>query len=154
MSLYLLRHAEAVSEADDLSDESRFLTVRGRDTARRLGATLASLGIVPTAIVSSPLVRAVQTAEIVRHAAGFDATLAIHEGLAPGRSVGRFVGELAALEGALLVGHEPSLSRLAASITGAIAFPGFDKAEAVCVDRGAVVWRLLPSDSAPRISAT
>ena len=63
MRVTLIRHAEAGDDAP--RDESRALTVRGRADARRLGRALARRGVRFTLIVTSPLVRAVQTAEIV-----------------------------------------------------------------------------------------
>ena len=63
MRVTLIRHGEAGDDAPD--DESRALTVRGRSDTRRVGRVLARRGIRFSLIVSSPLVRAVQTAEIV-----------------------------------------------------------------------------------------
>src|SRR6478752_7669852 len=63
MRVTLIRHAEAGDDAP--RDEARALTSRGRADARRLGRVLARRGVRFSTIVTSPLVRAVQTAEIV-----------------------------------------------------------------------------------------
>ncbi len=63
MKLYLLRHAAAVDVA--LSDAERELTREGREEARIAGAALAELGVKVSHILTSPLVRARQTADIV-----------------------------------------------------------------------------------------
>ena len=61
MNLYMIRHAEAVPEAE--TDEARELTDNGREQARRVAAALQRLGVKLDAVVSSPLVRARQTTE-------------------------------------------------------------------------------------------
>src|SRR6202043_1937585 len=63
MKLYLLRHATAVDVAS--SDAERELTREGREEARIAGAALTELGVKLSRILTSPLVRARQTAEIV-----------------------------------------------------------------------------------------
>jgi len=71
MKLYLLRHATAVDVA--LSDAERELTREGREEARIAGAALAELGVKVSHILTSPLVRARQTAEIVAKVLKFPA---------------------------------------------------------------------------------
>src|SRR3954466_7196461 len=63
MNLYLIRHAEAADPAEHATDEERPLTDRGRDQAKRLGAALARHEVRPAVVLTSPLVRARQTAE-------------------------------------------------------------------------------------------
>ena len=63
MNLYLLRHAEAEEEA--ASDGERKLTERGREQARTIGRFCARNDLYPEKIITSPLVRAQQTAKIV-----------------------------------------------------------------------------------------
>jgi len=67
MKMGLIRHAEAVDigEAGTTNDYDRMLTEHGREQAQALATSLQRLGIVPGLILSSPLVRAWQTAEIV-----------------------------------------------------------------------------------------
>jgi phosphohistidine phosphatase len=114
MDLYLLRHAEA-GEAP--LDEDRELTERGRGQVHAVVAGIEWLDLQFTAILSSPLPRAVQTAQPIADA------LAVHletvEELAPGNSAEDAV-ELLDKRGdrVLLVGHEPQLSGIAQTITG------------------------------------
>src|SRR5262249_9528193 len=65
MKVLLIRHTHAVDGDEALDDEARWLTAKGRTLARAVGARLRDDEIVPDAIVTSPLVRAVQTAELV-----------------------------------------------------------------------------------------
>ncbi|MBM4360660.1 MAG: histidine phosphatase family protein [Deltaproteobacteria bacterium] len=159
MPVYLMRHAEAVPEAMSLADESRYLSDSGRAAALAMGEASGRLGIAIAAVVSSPLVRAVQTAELV--ALGLASvspsqgtpgsrSVRIHESLAPGRGTRRIFADLAELEGALLVGHEPSLSALAGQLTSEPRFAAFEKAQLVALEGGGATWTLLPGDREPR----
>jgi phosphohistidine phosphatase SixA len=66
MKLYLVRHAIAEDRTPDHEDDSmRPLTDKGRDKMRRIASGLKSLGVTPDLIVSSPYVRASQTASIL-----------------------------------------------------------------------------------------
>jgi phosphohistidine phosphatase SixA len=115
MKLYLVRHAEAVSGAPE--DESRRLTEEGREQARELARRLAGEGVRPAAILSSPLVRARETAEILGRELGVDP--AVEDRLRPGATAGR-VRE--AVEGrgevVIAVGHQPDCGEIAAELTG------------------------------------
>ena len=73
--IVLVRHADAVSEGPGLPDEHRYLSAAGRQQSRELGALLAEAGIVVGAAVASPLVRAVQTGELVLAAIGWGGPL-------------------------------------------------------------------------------
>ena len=114
MRLFLVRHAEA---APGEPDALRELTPAGRDQARALGMELAANGIRPEVILTSPLVRARQTAETVSLAVGVP--VEIDERLGPGATA-ESVEE--AVEGrgetVLAVGHQPDLPRIAAQLTG------------------------------------
>jgi phosphohistidine phosphatase len=111
--LHLLRHAHAGDpDAWEGDDALRPLTQKGRRQSERLGRFLAERGIRPDVIVSSPKVRALQTAEIV--AAGLGMTVRLDERLADGfgkRELWASLDELGARE-PMLVGHDPDLSEL------------------------------------------
>ena len=123
MDLYVLRHGIA-AERDGRrypDDDLRPLTPKGVARMRREAAGMRALGVRPDAIVSSPLVRAMQTAEIARDALG--AALSVSEALTPGAHPALLLAELAATRGdgeaVMVVGHEPHLSRLVAfALTG------------------------------------
>jgi len=128
----LIRHAEAGDDAP--RDESRALTARGRADARRLGRALARRGVRFTAIVTSPLVRAVQTAEIVAAATEFRGRMPATDVLVPEASASDVVALLAKIadeKSVALVAHEPILSAVAAALTRKGRYPALRKAEAL-----------------------
>jgi phosphohistidine phosphatase len=118
MNLYLLRHGIAVAKDDPkiTTDEERPLTKKGVKRMRKAAKGLRALKIDFDRILTSPLVRARETAEIVARAAKLEKRLEeIHE-LAPQTPVEELVSSLAAYresENILLVGHEPLLSETA-----------------------------------------
>ncbi len=114
MRLYLVRHAEAASgEPDDL----RSLTAVGRKTARALGARLAAEGARPDAVLSSPLLRARETAAELCRALGCEPEA--DERLAPGATA---VDVRAAVadrgDEVVVVGHQPDCGQIAAELSG------------------------------------
>jgi len=128
----LIRHAEAGDDAP--RDESRALTARGRADARRLGRALARRGVRFTTIVTSPLVRAVQTAEIVAAATEFRGRMPATDVLVPEASAGdvvAFLAKIADEKSVALVAHEPILSAVAAALTRKGRYPALRKAEAL-----------------------
>ncbi len=112
MRLYLVRHAEA---QPGTPDSLRPLTPTGREQARELGELLAEAG--PSVVLSSPLLRARETAAAIAKAAG--AELRVDERLAPGAVL---TDLLAAAEGLpeplVAVGHQPDCGDIAAALTG------------------------------------
>ena len=137
MRLVLVRHAVAVPASPALSDDARYLSPPGREAARALGARLRAEAVALDAILASPLVRAVQTAELLAAAVGFAGLVEATDLLGPGGSIQR-AADLAETRGAAvaLVGHEPAISALAAFLTGRPSFPPFRPAQAVLVDDG------------------
>lgn len=111
MRLYLVRHAEAAAGEPD---ELRRLTTAGRDAARELGDRLAERQ--PTAVVSSPLLRARETAELIARACRLTATA--DDRLAPGATV-ETLREAATGKGetVVAVGHQPDCSEIVFALT-------------------------------------
>lgn len=119
MLLYLCRHAKA---APGEPDAARELAPEGREQALALGELLAARPDVPVLVLSSPLVRARQTAEAIARATG--APLRIEERLAPGATAPALVAALAGEKGPVAtVGHQPDCSEIAVALTGSD--PGF-----------------------------
>lgn len=122
MELYLIRHTEAVplGEQGITNDDDRPLTERGEQTARDVGRGLRQRGIAFDKLVTSPLLRARQTAEgILRDWPGAP-ELTVCEDLVPDGSskrVGRFLRDLAG-ERIGLVGHMPQLGIMTAWLIG------------------------------------
>jgi len=103
-------------------DAERPLTGNGRARMERGARGMAHLGLTFDAILSSPYVRARQTAEIVAAILGNPRSLVVEEALASGAhwtNVRRALASSTAGPSILLVGHEPDMSRIAADILGA-----------------------------------
>ena len=112
MRLYLVRHAEAAQgEPDDL----RPLTFAGREAARALGLRLGAEGVRPDAIITSPLLRARETAAEIGRALG--CSVEADERLAPGATTDD-VREAVAGRGStvVVVGHQPDCGEIAAEL--------------------------------------
>jgi phosphohistidine phosphatase len=114
MELYLVRHAEA---AGGEPDELRPLTPAGREQARSLGERLRESGVRPDAILTSPLLRARETAALVGRELGVEAVP--DERLAPGATADAVTSAIDGRgETIIVVGHQPDCSRIAAALTG------------------------------------
>lgn len=158
MRLLLVRHAQAVEPPSVPADTLRWLTPDGRGTMRGVTGALEELGLRWTHIFSSPLVRAVQTAEILASPAWFDGPVEVHRMLAPDEgSVAQVLSLLTDLGPdafPVLVGHEPGIRLVTGHLLGADAFPAF-RTGGVCLVRwmvGALAeleWRLDPDDRRP-----
>ena len=131
MQILIIRHGQAVEEAVGLGDAGRWLTAKGRKVTRKVGRWLGkSEKRRPAVIWTSPLVRALQTAELIAAGVGYEGELKACAELSPGRDPGDLIKLLssAEIDGALaLVGHEPSLSLLANALLGDVGFSGFKK---------------------------
>jgi len=121
--LYLIRHGIAEDRGDQWPDDNkRPLTEDGMERLRREARGLACLGVTFDVMLTSPLVRTRQTAEVI--ASAFDARphIVAADSLAPG---GTFQAVAADLEKhakktrLALVGHEPDIGALAARLVGA-----------------------------------
>jgi phosphohistidine phosphatase len=111
MKLVLIRHAEA---APGSPDELRALTPEGHEQARRLGDRLRADGIEPDAVLSSPLLRARETAIDL----GFGPPEP-HDELLPGATADDVRAVLAGRgETVVVVGHQPDCGEIAAALTG------------------------------------
>ncbi len=119
LKLYFFRHGKA--EGHGLKDDSeRALTAIGVRETQQAGQVLASLGVVPTRLLCSPRVRAKQTADILGSALG--QTAVITDLLNFNFNLSALAELLAGLgkeDDVLFVGHEPSLSAIVTSLTGA-----------------------------------
>jgi phosphohistidine phosphatase len=128
--LFLVRHAEAEPGEPD---ELRKLTANGRRQARELGARLAAEGASGAVVVTSPLLRARETAEEIARALG--TTPAPDDRLAPGATAEAVRDAAGDHDGESLVaiGHQPDCGRIAAALTGGPE-PAFPTAGVVVID--------------------
>lgn len=121
MNLYLLRHGIAVEPNASGKDAERPLTPRGRRRLSQIARAMGSLKISFDLILSSPYVRAQQTAETVARSLKLRKKLELFEALTPGGNPQALIQHLNGLrpkpKNILLVGHEPYLSKLVALLT-------------------------------------
>ena len=120
--LYLIRHGLAEERGDAWPDDTRRpLTEEGMSRLRKGARGLVRLGVTLDVVLTSPLVRARQTADIVAAAFNVRPTIAVIESLVPGGSVQAVLTDLEAharRASIALVGHEPGMGELAARLTG------------------------------------
>lgn len=120
MRLFFLRHGIAEPGHNGLDDFDRALTPEGRAELDGIARGLRRLKVRPQPLLSSPLVRARQTAEVVAPILG--ATVELTDELATGATFGAFrrlVARYANAQSIMLVGHEPGFSHTAAELIGA-----------------------------------
>jgi phosphohistidine phosphatase len=135
--LWLLRHAEA---ADSAPDDERPLTDRGVGQAEAAGRALEALGTTLDACLSSPKLRALQTAQLACGPLGVEVTVDRRLAGAPFD-----VDELTTgLDDVLLVGHDPSFSLTLHDLTGAQA--RMKKGGLAGIHKGELVVLLRPSE--------
>jgi len=154
--LYLIRHGVAEERGDAWPDDAkRPLTEEGMDRLRKEARGLSRIGVSFDVILTSPLVRARQTAEII--GAGLDPRphLVNIESLALDGSYAAVMTDLGKhdkRERIALVGHEPSIGELAARLTGSRHPIPFKKGAICCIEvdtlppagPGALRWFLSP----------
>ncbi|MGI0078844.1 MAG: phosphohistidine phosphatase SixA [Nitrososphaerales archaeon] len=119
MIVYAMRHGEAETKAESpkKSDQSRRLTSEGRKQVKNVCEVAKTLGARPNVIISSPFVRAKQTAEIASGILNTDADLKSDNCLEPGSSVDEIYMALSKLkknDEVVLVTHLPILGHFIA----------------------------------------
>jgi len=121
IELYVVRHGIAVEEGPGGPDAVRPLSSKGRRRFQKAARAFGDLGRKLDLVLTSPLVRAVQTAEILAGAAE-PREVAVLEELAPGVGIAQLLEALAKRMGksktVALVGHEPQLSSVLSALSG------------------------------------
>ncbi|MEP7134107.1 MAG: phosphohistidine phosphatase SixA [Chloroflexota bacterium] len=122
MKIYLIRHSNAVDPGTPgyEDDSTRPLTEKGRDKMKDIASALKTLGVEPDLIVSSPYVRAQQTAEILAKVLKYKKELAFSDVLVPMGNADNIIGEINekyTVDELMLVGHEPCFSTLISTLT-------------------------------------
>lgn len=118
MKLYFIRHAEA-GEKTATDDAIRDLTEKGRISFRKTAAWFARKKFPVDLILTSPLIRAVQTADILAEAIAFKGPLQVETELAPGfsrESLTRLLERHATASEIVLVGHQPDFGYTVANL--------------------------------------
>ncbi len=147
--MFLIRHANAV--VNDGRDEYRHLSPLGRDQARALGDRLRWHDCEPTHIWTSPLVRAVQTAELVISTLAVLTPIETVPELAHSGAPEEIVAALEAMPEdslVMLFGHQPTITMIASLIANSQLAP-LGNAEAIRIHHGRVRWRFAWDAEAP-----
>jgi phosphohistidine phosphatase len=156
MMLYIVRHGIAVDRNDPKSppEAERPLTAAGVQKTRAAALGLRALDVKPDAVISSPYVRAAQTAEIFAEALGFPPEkIRVSDTLKPAASPAETLKEIARLKAreAMCFGHAPHLDLMIAQLAGARGvFTELKKAGVACFEhatghgRWELRWILTP----------
>lgn len=164
MKIYLIRHGSAVGIGGGVTrDAQRTLTSEGKDEARHVARAMKSIGVKPDILVTSPLVRAKETAEILQSELGGE--LHTSDSLAPGvtpANVFRFLTKFPDANEIVLAGHEPDMGDLVKVLVGGgIEFTlPFTQAGVCCVEladippsmAGVMKWLITPSMASKMMS--
>ena len=155
MEIYLLRHGIAEDRAEG-GDGARALTEEGRKKLRRVLDTAAKAGVEVSLVLSSPLKRAIQTAEIGAQALGYKKKIIQIEALRPEsspQSLWEEIRERREETAILAAGHEPMMSAAVAFLLGTPTLQvDMKKAALVCITldglnanpQGVLRWMLIP----------
>lgn len=152
MQLYFFRHGQAgQGQHGDPKDDLRELTVEGIERTRNAAKVIVELGVKPTHIFSSPLVRAKQTAEIV--AKSLKTPVDVRTEVGPGfniHAVEELIESIDDQEEVMFFGHEPDFSTTVSTLIGGAELV-MKKGGLARVDlfsrrppRGALVWLIAP----------
>jgi phosphohistidine phosphatase len=156
LELYLIRHGVAAERGKDWPDDSkRPLTPEGISRLRKSARGLAAVGVSFDQIVTSPLVRTRQTAEVFAEELKAKPPIATSDALAPAGTPAAVMQEIAKhvrKARVALVGHEPNLGELAAQLIGGRTPIEFKKGGICRIDfdvlppkgTGALRWFLTP----------
>jgi phosphohistidine phosphatase len=122
MNLFILRHASAGSpRANPLLDLKRPIDKDGKTQCLQLAHVLNALNLNFDLVVSSPLKRAQQTAQLVATETGYEQKLVISNALAPAATFAQFqrlLRESSTSENVLVVGHNPNLTQFLGQLLG------------------------------------
>jgi phosphohistidine phosphatase len=133
--LYLLRHGDA-GDPRPRDDDARELTDKGRKRLHNAAALWRRLRVKPDLVISSPLPRAYQTAEMLVEGLGLRQEVVADERLRPGASTSDLGAALAThgpAERVAFVGHDPDLSDGLAHLSGAASI-GLRKGGMACLE--------------------
>jgi phosphohistidine phosphatase len=120
MNLYLIRHAIAEEESPTGDDSQRGLTDKGAKKMRQIAKGLRELGVEFDYILTSPYIRAEQTAEILGDVLKMKKRIVTSENLAPTGNPDQLLAEINekySVNSLAIVGHEPYLSNLVGLLT-------------------------------------
>ena len=143
MRVFLIRHSKAVAEGRVI-DEHRYLSIEGRARAVAVGRALGVAGVRFDRVLTSPLVRAVQTAELIARELAFAAEVEVLVALSPGLPPEVAARQIGAAGSVALVGHEPGISALGAVLVSRPSFPPLSPGQVSLIEDGRPGWTLNP----------
>jgi phosphohistidine phosphatase SixA len=144
MGILLVRHGDAIEASADIDDGSRWLSAYGRERARKVAAQVAEKGVTFTRFVSSPRVRAVQTAELFAATMGFTGLIEIVPALSFTAPARQARAELEGIPGTIAAfGHMPTIAELCGLLANGQGL-SFSAGEAMYVDGGRISFRVAP----------
>ena len=137
MHIYLVRHGEAVERAAGIDDGGRWLTPKGRKTMIKAAGRLRKQHVRPDLIITSPLTRAVQTAELLAARVGIRSELRADACLSADGSIEQvleLIRNMTKTDALMLVGHEPLLGQIAAELLGSRQVGGLAKGSCLALE--------------------
>jgi phosphohistidine phosphatase len=141
MILYIVRHGIAVDRTDPNSppEAERPLTAKGVQKTRAAALGLKEVEVKPDILITSPFVRAAQTAEIFAEALGFATSkIRVSEALKPNANPAEIVREISRLKAkeVMCFGHAPHVDHLISQLAGARGlFTELKKAGVACLEQ-------------------
>lgn len=149
LDVYLIRHAAAEERGFAWPDDDiRPLSAEGRAGMRKAARGLVRLGVTFNVILTSPLVRARQTAEVVAEAFDARPPIVVVDALAPGGRDADLLVELTRhshRRAIAMVGHEPDLGELAVRLVGSERALAFKKGAVCRIDLGSIPESIPPA---------
>lgn len=123
ISLLIVRHGDAEPRIEGKDDKDRKLVKKGVKQMKRVANFIDELGIKIDKVVSSPFLRAYQSAEEIIDKLGIDTVkIETYDDLAPDKDPAQFIEKLKDFQDnitVLIVGHDPNLSNMIKALTGA-----------------------------------
>ncbi|AEB95301.1 MAG: phosphohistidine phosphatase SixA [Metallosphaera sp.] len=117
-TLIIVRHGESEPQNEGTSDKDRQLVKKGVKQMKRIAEFLEEMDYEPTQAFTSPLIRAVQSAEVILDEMGLKLKAETLNDLLPDEDPSPLAEKLKMMQGTvLIVGHEPQLSKLIKSLT-------------------------------------
>ena len=159
MNIYVMRHGDAEKGNPAQPDSARHLTIDGRSEVEAVSRRAAVGGMQPDTILSSPYVRALETARIVLQTVGSHGEIIVSDTLVPHGAPDEVWNEIRSLgrDGSvLLTSHEPLVGQIAGYLLGS---PGLcvavktgtiiriDVESARAIPRGQLRWMITPKIS-------
>lgn len=145
MGILLVRHSDAVEGGGRMDDAARWLSADGRARARAAAQLLRGKGLRFDRFLTSPRVRAVQTAEIYAQVLGFRGPVEALPELSFSEPAGDAARALGAIDGDVAAfGHMPTIAEIVQLLAGEPRPRALATSEAVWIEDGTVQFRLEP----------